>query len=187
MLSAFGVAVGVVFVAELGDKSQLLTLTFAARYRWPIVLAGLSLATAALMALSVTIGAVAGAVIPRRTVELVAGLVFLGFAGWTLWDADDGDDPAAAATSPRSALATVASTFALAELGDKTMFATIALASTRSWLGTWAGATVGMVAANGLALLVGDRVGARLSERVVRLAAGGLFALFGVLLLLGVG
>jgi putative Ca2+/H+ antiporter (TMEM165/GDT1 family) len=187
VLEAFGIAVGVVFVAELGDKSQLQTLTFAARYRWTVVLAGISVATAALMALSVTIGGVAGDVIPQRALQLMAGAAFLGFAAWTLFDADDEDEHSdTTAEGRRGTLSTVIGTFALAELGDKTMLTTITLASTHGWLGTWIGATLGMIAANGLALVIGDRVGTRLPERVIRFGAAGLFAVFGVLLLFGV-
>ncbi|MBW3619468.1 MAG: TMEM165/GDT1 family protein [Actinobacteria bacterium] len=190
MLEAFLTALSVVFVAELGDKSQLLTLTFAARYRARPVLIGLVIATATLMAVSVGVGALAGAALPERPLQLVAGVVFLGFAVWTLRD-DDADDDADAddddATPARSPVATVAAAFALSELGDKTMLATITLASTRPSLGVWAGATLGMVAANALALLVGDRLAARVPERTMRWAAAGLFAVFGVLLLLGVG
>lgn len=191
MVEAFLAALGIVFVAELGDKSQLLTLTFAARYRARPVLIGLVIATASLMALSATVGSLAGSALPERPLELIAGVVFLGFALWTLHDDDDDDDDAGPgqddSTGGRSPVATVAAAFALSELGDKTMLATIALASTRPALGVWAGATLGMVAANLLALLVGDRISARVSEDTIRWVAAGLFAVFGVLLLIGVG
>lgn len=192
MVAAFLAALGVVFVAELGDKSQLLTLTFAARYRVRPVLLGLVIATASLMAVSVTVGSLAGAALPERPLELVAGVVFLGFAVWTLRDADEDEDDDAppgdrTAASGRSPVATVAAAFALSELGDKTMLATITLASTRPALGVWAGATLGMVGANVLALLVGDRLAAHVSEDAIRWGAAALFAVFGVLLLLGVG
>lgn len=187
MIEAFAVALGVVFVAELGDKSQLLTLTFAARYRWPVVLLGISIATALLMAFSVTVGGLAGAVLPRRPIEIVSGLVFLAFAVWTLLDDDDDEDEEAAAPSQGRVLPGIVGAFAISELGDKTMLATIALASTQNLPGTWAGATLGMVAANSLALVVGDQIGERVPERAVRIGAAALFAIFGVLLLLGVG
>lgn len=185
MVDAFLVALGVVFVAELGDKSQLLTLTFAARYRAAPVLIGLVLATATLMAVSVSIGQLVSGALPERPVEVVAGLVFLGFAVWT-WLGDEDDDEVSDRTGGRSAVVATAVAFALAELGDKTMLATITLATQSSPLGTWAGATLGMVSANALALVVGDRIGEHVAERVVRMVAAGLFALFGVLLLVGV-
>ena len=190
MIGDIAVALGVVFVAELGDKSQLLTLTFATRYHWAVVLAGVTLATAALMAVSVLVGGIAGDVIPRRGIEVFAGLVFLGFAVWTLrgdGDDEEDDDEAAPSAGTTGGLLTVAGTFALAELGDKTMLTALTLASTQEWFATWLGATLGMVGANVLALVVGDQIGTRLSPRVLRWCAAALFALFGVLLLIGVG
>lgn len=189
MVEAFLTALGVVFLAELGDKSQLLTLSFATRYRpWP-VLAGVALATSVLMVVSVAVGAVAGELLPDRPVEIVAGLVFLGFAVWTFLDADDEEDVEASAGrgSGRSVVLTVAGAMALAELGDKTMLTAITLASTRDAVGVWAGATTGMVAANALALVVGDRLARVVPERVLHLGAAALFTVFGILLLVGVG
>lgn len=185
MLEAFGIALGVVFTAELGDKSQLLTLTFAARYRWRLVLAGVAIATAALMILAVTIGAIAGQMIPRRPLEIVAGVVFLGFAAWTL--RDDPEEVETGTGGAGSPMPSIVGAFALAELGDKTMLATITLASTNGVVGTWAGATLGMVAANALALVIGEQIGARVSPRAIRVGAAAVFAAFGVVLLLGVG
>lgn len=190
MTEAFLAALGVVFLAELGDKSQLLTLSFATRYRpWP-VLAGVALATSVLMVVSVTVGALAGELLPERPVEIVAGLAFLGFAVWTFLDDHDDDDTVDgddARGGGRSVILGVAWAMALAELGDKTMVTAIALASTRDALGVWAGATTGMVAANVLALAVGDRLARVVPERILHLGAAALFTVFGVLLLLGVG
>jgi putative Ca2+/H+ antiporter (TMEM165/GDT1 family) len=188
VLEAFGIALGVVFVAELGDKSQLLTLTFAARYRWRVVLIGISIATALLMAVSVTVGGLVGEILPRRPLEVVAGLAFLGFAAWT-WFGDEDDDEVEAVEGGggRAALPTIVAAYALAELGDKTMLATITLASTNGWFGTWVGATLGMVGANVLALALGDQIGSRVSPRAIRIAATVLFALFGGALLIGIG
>lgn len=186
-MEALGIAFGLVFVAELGDKSQLLTVAFAARYRTGAVLLGLVLATGTLMALSVTVGALVGDALPERAIRLVAGLLFLGFAVWTLRDDDDDDDEAeAAAVGGRSAVWATFAAFALAEFGDKTMLATITLAADRPALAVWAGATAGMVLANALALVVGDRLGRWLPERTVRLVAAAAFALVGVLLLVDV-
>lgn len=186
MFEAFGIALAVVFVAELGDKSQLLTLTFAARYRWRVVLLGISIATAMLMAVSVTVGTFAGEFLPRRPLEVVAGLAFLGFAAWT-WFGGEEDEDLDEVAPGRGALTTIVPAYALAELGDKTMLTTIALASTNGWAGTWLGATLGMVAANVLALVIGDQIGSRISPRTLRVAATVLFAAFGFALLVGVG
>jgi Ca2+/H+ antiporter, TMEM165/GDT1 family len=175
---------GVVFVAELGDKSQLMTLAFAARYRLAPVLVGIAAAAAVVMALSVLVGAALGDVLPTDAMTVLAGLAFLAFAAWTVREADD--DEEGAVTAPRrsgSAVLTVGGAFVLAELGDKTMLATVTLAGTHGPWGTWAGATLGMVAANLLAIAGGRALGSRLSARTVRLVAAALFAVFGVVLL----
>jgi putative Ca2+/H+ antiporter (TMEM165/GDT1 family) len=79
----------------------------------------------------------------------------------------------------------VALTFVLSELGDKTMLAAATLATNRPALATWAGSTLGMIAADGLAIVVGGQLGARLPERVIRLAAASIFAAFGLVLIAG--
>jgi Ca2+/H+ antiporter, TMEM165/GDT1 family len=174
---------GVVFVAELGDKSQLMTLAFAARYRLVPVLVGIAAAAAVIMALSVIVGAALGDVLPTDAMTVLAGLAFLAFGAWTLREADDDEEAVAAPRRSGSAVLTVGGAFVLAELGDKTMLATLTLAGTHSPWGTWAGAVVGMVAANLLAVAGGRALGSRLSGHTVRLAAAALFAVFGVVLL----
>ena len=175
---------GVIFVAELGDKSQLMALAFAARYRALPVLLGVTIATAVVHAISVLVGAVLGASLPTRTISIVAGLAFFAFAAWTLrGDALDDDDAAKADRSHRSAIAAASVAFFLAELGDKTMLATIPLATTEGAVGTWAGSTLGMVAADALAIVVGKQLGTRLPERVVKIGAAASFVVFGLVLL----
>ena len=187
-LDAALIALGVVFLAELGDKSQLIALTFAARGRPIAVLAGISVAVAILQALAVGAGAALGSMLPDRPIQIVAGIAFLGFAAWTL-RADDDDDPTVERIPPAAhAIAIAAGTaFFVAELGDKTQLATVALASTNGALGTWLGSLIGQVAADALAIIIGARIGSRLPERALRLASAGAFVLFGVLLLVGLG
>jgi putative Ca2+/H+ antiporter (TMEM165/GDT1 family) len=175
---------GVIFVAELGDKSQLMALTLAARYKAWAVLLGISIATALVHAFSVLVGAVVGASIPTNTITIVAGIAFLGFAAWTLrGDTLDDEEAAKAERSDRSAIVAASVAFFLAELGDKTMLATITLATTEGAFGTWVGSTLGMVAADALAILLGKQLGERLPERVIRIGAAALFVLFGLALL----
>ena len=182
-LQAFGIAFGVVFVAELGDKSQLLALALAARYRpWP-VLAGIALGAAFMFALSVAVGALVGAALPTRVINVVAGLAFVGFGLWTLRGDDDEDDEEAPEVTAHSVVVTTAGAFLVAELGDKTMLATITLASTNGVLGTWGGATLAMVAADALAIAIGALLGARLPERAIRIGAAVLFFVFGAVLM----
>jgi putative Ca2+/H+ antiporter (TMEM165/GDT1 family) len=182
------VSLGVVFLAELGDKSQLIALTFAARGRPMAVLAGITVACMVLQAIAVGVGVGVREALPERTIEVVAGLAFFVFAGLAL--REDDDETVDAGAVPRSALriAVAAGTaFFLAELGDKTQLATLTLASTYGALGVWVGAVIGEVAADALAVFVGARYGARLPARTLRLVSAAAFALFGVLLLLGIG
>lgn len=183
-MHAFWISLGVIFVAELGDKSQLMALAFATRFRALPVLIGITIATGFVHAVSVLVGAVLGNHIPTRWVNIVAGLAFFGFAAWTLrGDKLDEDEEAKATRSTRNAVIAASVAFFLAELGDKTMLATITLATTEGAIGTWAGSTVGMVAADALAIGVGKQLGARLPEKAIRIGATVAFVVFGVILL----
>jgi putative Ca2+/H+ antiporter (TMEM165/GDT1 family) len=176
---------GVIFVAELGDKSQLMALAFAARYKALPILIGITAATALVHAFSVLVGAVVGASIPTHTISIAAGLAFFAFAAWTLrGDRLDDDEAAKAHRSTRSAIVAASVAFFLAELGDKTMLATITLATTEGAFGTWAGSTLGMVAADAVAIVVGKQLGARLPDRAIKLGATAAFVIFGALLLI---
>jgi putative Ca2+/H+ antiporter (TMEM165/GDT1 family) len=184
MLHALLISFGVIFVAELGDKSQLMALAFATRYRPLPILVGITLATALVHAVSVFVGAVIGARLPTDAINVLAGLAFLGFAGWTLrGDRLDEDEAARVDRDSRSAILAASGAFFLAELGDKTMLATITLATADNPIGTWLGSTIGMVAADALAILLGAYLGARLPERAIRIGATVAFVVFGVLLL----
>lgn len=183
-MEAFWISFGIIFVAELGDKSQLMALTFAARYRAVTILIAITLATALVHLVSVLFGAAVGVALPTDLISIVAGLAFFGFAAWTLrGDELDEDDAARAARSQRSVLWTVGLAFFLAELGDKTMLATVTLATNNGLVGTWLGSTLGMVAADALAIVVGQQLGARLPERAVKIGAAVTFVVFGALLI----
>jgi putative Ca2+/H+ antiporter (TMEM165/GDT1 family) len=184
VLHATLLAFGVIFVAELGDKSQLMALTFATRYKAVPILIGITIATALVHAVSVIIGVVIGAALPTDAISIVAGIAFLGFAFWTYrGDELDDDEAAKAERSNRSAIVAASVAFFLAELGDKTMLATITLATKEGAFGTWLGSTLGMVAADALAIVIGQQLGARLPERAIRIGATVAFVIFGVLLL----
>ena len=183
-------SLGLVFVAELGDKTQLVALGFGARHRLGPVLAGVAIAYAVSNQLSVVVGGLVGVALPVRAIGLVGGLLFLGFAAWTLRDsdADTGDEAGVdgegrVAIDSRSIVLSVASAMFLAELGDKTMLATATLAAQGSPVQTWVGATVGIILSGILGVLLGRVFGARLPERVTRLGSAALFALVGAVLL----
>lgn len=185
MWSAFFLSFGIIFVAELGDKSQLMAMAFAARYKALPVLLGISIATAVTHALSVGLGSVVGDRMPTASISIVAGVAFLGFASWTLrGDTLSEDEAQAAQKNTRNAVVAASVAFFLAELGDKTMLATITLATDHDAFGTWVGSTLGMVSADALAILVGYHLGSRLPEKTIRYGASILFVIFGILLIL---
>ena len=184
-MEAFLLSFGIIFVAELGDKSQLMAMTFAARYRAIVILVAITAATALGRICSVSsLGAAVGAALPTDLISIAGGIAFIGFAAWTLrGDSLDDDEANRAALSDRSVFLTVGLAFFLAELGDKTMLATITLATDHGLFGTWLGSTLGMVAADGLAIIVGQQLGARLPERTVKIGAAIIFLVFGIILI----
>jgi len=179
-------AMGLVFVAELGDKTQLVALGFGARHRLAPVVLGVVAAYAATNLLSVVVGGLLGAALPTRAIGLAGGVMFLGFAAWTLRSGEpeeEGEEDAAAGGSTRSIAASVAVAMFVAELGDKTMLATATLAAKGDPVLVWIGATVGIIASGLLGVLLGRAFGARLPENVTRIGSAVLFAAFGVVLI----
>jgi len=169
-----------IFIAEMGDKSQLMALTFGTRIPARIVLAGIFAATLVVHLFSVAIGEVLGLALPTFWIGLGAGLAFIVFGIWTL--RGDSLDGANAHIGKRfGAFMTVSATFFLAELGDKTMLATVTLASQfQEFVPVWIGSTVGMVVADALAIWIGRMAGRQLPDRVVRYAAAAVFAISGI-------
>jgi putative Ca2+/H+ antiporter (TMEM165/GDT1 family) len=185
LLAAIGVSFVTIFVAELGDKSQLLVLALATRLRPVPLLVGIVVATAILQAMAVGVGAVLQVSMPERPITIAAGVLFIVFGLWTLRPSPAGEEEVTeVASSERSALLAALGAFFLAELGDKTQLATLTLATRYSALGVWIGATLGMSGASALALVVGRALGTRLPERPIRIAAAALFLTVGVLLIL---
>src|SRR5688500_6316102 len=162
-----------------------MALTFATRYRAVTILAAITAATALVHLASVALGAAVGVALPTTVITVAAGVAFLGFAAWT-WRGDEltDEDAARAQRQRRSVFLTVAGAFFLAELGDKTMLATVALATDNGLFGTWLGSTLGMVAADALAIGIGVLLGRHLPDRLVKISAALSFVVFGVLLIL---
>jgi Ca2+/H+ antiporter, TMEM165/GDT1 family len=179
-MEAFFVSTAVVAVAEIGDKTQLLALMLAARYRKPLpILAGILCATLANHALAAWIGAEVAAWVGAETMRWVLGVAFIVMAGWCLIP-DKADDGPQTARKAGAFLATLVAFF-IVEIGDKTQIATVALAARfQSLIAVTAGTTFGMLLANAPVVLFGDAIAKRLPLRIVRIVAALLFVALGL-------
>ena len=210
MIYAFAVATILIALAELGDKTQLLALALACRYKTWQVIVGIFIATLAIHLLSTLAGQLVGDVIPKLWLSVITGVLFIGFGVWTLRGDSEPDEEAPATRF--GPILTVGIAFFLAELGDKTQIMTISIAAdpaavlrtlgaagpaitealrsvgltaqgldaTQTFWGVWLGSTVGMMIADGVAILVGAVLGKKLPERLITRISGWIFILFGV-------
>jgi putative Ca2+/H+ antiporter (TMEM165/GDT1 family) len=186
-MDAFLVSTAIVALAEIGDKTQLLAFILAAKFRrpWPIVL-GILVATLANHAFAAAVGTWLTTLMGPQTLRWVLGLSFIAMAVWTLIpDKLDEDD----AKLPRFGVfgATLIAFF-LAEMGDKTQVATVALAAQyQALVAVVAGTTLGMMIANVPAVLLGDRIAARMPVKLVHGIAAAIFLGLGIATLAGAG
>jgi Ca2+/H+ antiporter, TMEM165/GDT1 family len=179
-MAAFLIALSLVFIAELGDKTQLVALAFATRYNPWTVLGGVTVATLVVHLVSVGLGEAAGAFLPLWIINALSGLAFILFGLWTL-KGDELDDDEAKAPEKWGPFITVAVTFFLAELGDKTMLATVTIASQqKAAIAVWLGSTIGMVLSDGLAIWVGTVLGKQLPEKAIKYGAAATFIITGL-------
>jgi putative Ca2+/H+ antiporter (TMEM165/GDT1 family) len=186
-MDAFFISTGVVALAEIGDKTQLLAIILAAKFRRPLpIIAAILVATLVNHAFAGAVGAWVTALVSPTTLRWILGISFIAMAGWTLIpDKFDEED----AKLPRfGVFAATLIAFFMAEMGDKTQFATIALAAKyHSFYHVVAGTTVGMMLANVPAVFLGDRMAHKLPVRLVHGIAALIFAVMGVATLLGAG
>jgi putative Ca2+/H+ antiporter (TMEM165/GDT1 family) len=180
-VTAFWIAFLLVFIAEMGDKTQLVALAFATRFKPLVVMAGVFVATLLIHLFSVALGEMGGAALPTFWINIIAGTAFIGFGLWTIRgdELDDDDDQK---TGRRfGPFLTVGVTFFIAELGDKTMLATVTIASQQnSFAAVWIGSTLGMVLADGLAIVVGKIMGRTLPAGLIKWGAATIFILSGL-------
>lgn len=186
-MEALLISAGVVAIAEIGDKTQLLALVLAARFRKPIpIIIGILVATLANHALAAWAGALVAGWLGPDILRWILGVSFLAMAVWILIP-DAVDDDAASDNRFGPFLATVVSFFLL-EIGDKTQIATIALSARfNDLLLVTAGTTLGMMLANVPAVLVGEAAATRIPLKLVHGAAAAIFAVLGVMALMNVG
>ncbi|EJC62432.1 MULTISPECIES: TMEM165/GDT1 family protein [Alcaligenes] len=184
-MEALFISTGVVALAEIGDKTQLLAFILAARYKrpWPIILA-IFIATLVNHGLAGAIGTWVPALLDPNVLRWVLGISFLAMAIWIL--IPDKIDDAEATRTRFGVFGTTLITFFLAEMGDKTQIATVALAAQyqQFW---WVvlGTTLGMMLANAPAVLFGERIARRLPTQLVHRIAACIFAVLGLVALLG--
>ena len=186
-MEAFLVSTGIVAHAEIGDKTQLLAFILAAKFRKPVpIVLGILVATLANHGFAGALGAWITSLVEPQTMRWILGISFIAMAAWTLVpDEFDEDD---AKLAQYGVFVTTVIAFFLAEMGDKTQIATIALAAQyQSLFMVVAGTTLGMMIANVPAVLLGDRIANRMPTKLVHAIAAGIFALLGVATLMGAG
>jgi Ca2+/H+ antiporter, TMEM165/GDT1 family len=185
---AFFVSTGIVALGEMGDKTQLLALLLAAKYRRPLpIIFGILVATLANHALAGAAGAWFAALLGPDVLRWVIALSFCMMAGWMLIP-DKLHDKALTSPPRWGAFVTTVASFFLAKMGDKTQIATVALAARYpDLLAVVAGTTLGMLLANVPAVYLGDTIAQRISMRWVRGIAAMIFGVLGVLTLFNVG
>jgi putative Ca2+/H+ antiporter (TMEM165/GDT1 family) len=188
LLESLLVSTGVVALAEMGDKTQLLAFILAARFKRPLpIVAGIFVATLANHSLAGALGAWITRSVDAEVLRWVLGASFLGMAAWTLIPDRIEKDEAGAARRLGVFGATLV-TFFLAEMGDKTQLATVAMAARfPSPLLVIAGTTLGMLIADVPAVFAGEKLAARIPMKAVHIAAAALFAALGIATLLGAG
>lgn len=184
-MQAFLVSTGIVALAEIGDKTQLLAFILAARFRQPLpIVLGILAATLANHGAAGFLGSWITSWLSPETLRWLLGLSFLAMAAWTL--VPDTFDESEAKLTRHGVFLTTLVAFFLAEMGDKTQVATVALAAQyRDLAAVVAGTTLGMMIANVPAVLLGERLAHRIPTRLVHGIAAAIFALLGLLVLFG--
>jgi putative Ca2+/H+ antiporter (TMEM165/GDT1 family) len=187
-MEAFLVSTGVVALAEIGDKTQLLAFILAARFKKPLpIVAGILCATVVNHGLAGALGAWLTAAVSPQILRWVLGLSFIGMAVWTLIP-DKIEEEEAQAARRLGVFGATLVTFFLAEMGDKTQIATVAMAAHyASPLVVVVGTTLGMLIADVPAVFAGDKLAHKIPMNLVHSVAAGIFALLGLATLLGAG
>lgn len=180
MLEALGVSTGVVALAEIGDKTQLLAIVLAARFHKPVpIILGILVATLLNHAAAATLGYFVASFLTGQIFQVIVGVAFVVMAGWAL--IPDKEDDGAANASRGGIFLTTLVAFFFVEMGDKTQIATSLLAAQfNNILFVTIGTTLGMMLANVPAVLLGDTVTRLVPLKYVRMGAAVLFALIGV-------
>ena len=188
MIESLLVSTGVVALAEIGDKTQLLAFILAARFKKPLpIIAGIFVATLVNHGLAGALGAWITTAISPEVLRWILGLSFLGMAVWTLIP-DKIEEEETKVASRFGVFGATLITFFLAEMGDKTQIATVAMAAHYGApLLVVIGTTLGMLIADVPAVFIGDKLATKIPMKLVHTIAAGIFGLLGIATLLGVG
>lgn len=187
-MQAFLVSTGVVALAEIGDKTQLLAFLLAARFKKPVpIILGILIATLVNHGLAGALGAFITHSLSPEILRWVLGLSFIGMAIWTMIP-DKIEEEETTVARRFGVFGATLITFFLAEMGDKTQIATVAMAAHYALpLTVVAGTTLGMLIADVPAVFIGNRLADRIPMKLVHTIAAGIFALLGLATLLGAG
>jgi Ca2+/H+ antiporter, TMEM165/GDT1 family len=200
-LSALLTTILLVFIAELGDKSQLLAVSLGARHRLAPIMFGAILAFAVTNLISATAGGLIATAVPTSVIAYASGIIFLGFGVWMLWpvvrpsaaeepDADSiGEPTSERETAPSGAWLRVASvafiSMFFAEFGDKTMLVSATLAARSNIVVVWVGATIAITLSTLIGVSLGRFLTGKISERAVKIGSSSLFILVGLVMIIG--
>ena len=187
IMEAFLISTGIVALAEIGDKTQLLAFILAAKFRKPVpIVLGILVATLANHGFAGAVGSWITTLMGPETLRWVLGVSFIAMAGWTL--IPDKFDEEDAKLARFGVFTTTLIAFFLAEMGDKTQVATVALAAQyQNLVVVVAGTTLGMMLANVPAVIMGDKIADKMPVKLVHRIAAAIFAILGVATLLGAG
>jgi putative Ca2+/H+ antiporter (TMEM165/GDT1 family) len=178
-VAAFTASLALIILAEMGDKTQFIAMSFATKYNPYKVLFAVFLATIANFAIMVVIGQLLTTVVPIDLISLAASVSFIGFGLWTLRPEKPKDEKQKA--SKFGVVGTVGVAFFIAEFGDKTQLAAVSLAAEyHSALAVLLGATLGMVVADGIGILVGVVLGKHIPEKIIKRVSAAIFIVFGL-------
>lgn len=176
-MSTFLASLIFVVLAEMGDKTQLLAMAFACKFRWQTVMWGVFVATAANHLLAAAAGRYLTTIVPLEIISIAAAASFIIFGLWTIRGDTLNDEDKKYNYGP---FWTVTVAFFMAEMGDKTQLATVSLAvQYNSVISVWAGTTIGMLISNGFGILVGNVMGKHIPERAIKWVSAFIFIAFG--------
>jgi putative Ca2+/H+ antiporter (TMEM165/GDT1 family) len=178
-VAAFTASLALIIVGEMGDKTQFIAMSFATKYNPYKVLLAIFIATVANFAITVVIGQLLTTIVPVDIISLAASLSFIGFGLWTLRPEKEKEENPK--PSRFGVVGTVGLAFFIAEFGDKTQLATLSLAAQyRDAVAVLVGATLGMLVADGIGIVIGVALGKKIPEKIIKWVSAAIFIVFGL-------